>query len=161
MIFHPYGLGVVDGDVSFLSPTAGSGMFSVSGNHQNVTSVETKLNVKTLPEIVASLGSPRIDILKMDIEGAEYDLLQPLIQCPVPIRQLLIEFHHRIGVRSLKPTIDNVQQLRAAGFQLFHVSETSSEFSFIRGTSIPSESIHVTDKPNGDRLLENVHYGAH
>ena len=80
--FHPFGLGAVDGEVSFFSPSSGSGMFSVSGNHQNVASVETKLQVKTLPEIVASLGSPRIDILKMDVEGAEYDLLHLLFTAP-------------------------------------------------------------------------------
>jgi len=56
--------------------------------------------------------------------------LPTLIECPVPIDQLLIEFHHRAGVESLKATIESVNLLRSAGFQLFHVSETSSEFSF-------------------------------
>jgi FkbM family methyltransferase len=134
--FHPFGLGAVDGEISFFSPASGSGMFSVSGDHQNVTSTETKLQVKTLCGIVALLGSPQIDILKMDVEGAEYDLIEPIIQCPVPIKQLLIEFHHRSGVGTLQSTIDSVNQLRAAKFQLFHVSETSSEFSFIHESAM-------------------------
>jgi hypothetical protein len=67
----------------------------------------------------------------MDIEGAEYDLLPAIIDCPVPIRQLLIEFHHRIGIGTLQDTRNAVERLRGAGYQLFHVSETSSEFSFL------------------------------
>lgn len=87
--------------------------------------------MRTLSTIAAALGSARIDVLKMDIEGAEYDLLPAIVRCPVPIGQLLIEFHHRAGIGSLKDTVNGVEQLRSAGFQLFHVSETSSEFSFL------------------------------
>jgi FkbM family methyltransferase len=147
--FHPFGLGVVDGEVSFFSPSSGSGMFSVSGDHQNVTSTETKLQVKTLSEMVALLGSPQIDLLKMDVEGAEYDLIEPIIQCPVPIKQLLIEFHHRAGVGTLRSTIDSVKQLRAAKFQLFHVSETSSEFSFICEAQKPTEKAAAAGNGSG------------
>jgi FkbM family methyltransferase len=134
--FHPYGLGASDGDISFFAPSPKSGMFSVSDRHRQVGGTEVKLSVKCLSSIVASLGSPCIDLLKIDIEGAEYDLLPSIIQCPVPIRQLLIEFHHRAGVGSLQDTVRSVQELRLAGFELFHVSETSSEFSFLSKTHL-------------------------
>jgi len=42
-----------------------------------------------------------IDLLKMDIEGAEYDVLADMISQRIPVKQLLVEFHHRwpqIGV---------------------------------------------------------------
>jgi len=124
-------LGASDGEISFFAPSADSGMFSTSKQHRHVTNTEVRLPVRTLSTITAALGSSCIDVLKMDIEGAEYDLLPAIVQCPVPIRQLLIEFHHRAGIGSLQDTISGVQQLRSAGFQLFHVSETSSEFSFL------------------------------
>ena len=129
--FHPYGLGASDGDVSFFAPSPKSGMFSVSDQHRHVGTTEVKLSVRSLATIVTSLGSSCIDLLKIDIEGAEYEVLPSIIQCPVPIRQLLIEFHHRAGVGSLQDTVRCVQQLQVAGFELFHVSETSSEFSFL------------------------------
>jgi hypothetical protein len=84
-----------------------------------------------LSTIVKCLGTEKIDLLKIDVEGAEYDLLPDLIDSPTPIKQLMIEFHHRIGIESLATTIRYVNRLRDAGFQLFHVSETSSEFSFL------------------------------
>jgi FkbM family methyltransferase len=129
--FHGYGLGASDGEISFFAPSPRSGMFSTSSRHKHVGNTEVKLSVQTLSTITAALGSSSIDVLKMDIEGAEYDLLTSIVECPVPINQLLIEFHHRAGIGSLNDTISGVQQLRSAGFQLFHVSETSSEFSFL------------------------------
>jgi FkbM family methyltransferase len=130
-LFHEYGLGARDGEISFFAPSPGSGMFSTSNRHRHVGNTEVRLPVRRLSTIAAALESSCIDVLKMDIEGAEYDLLPSIVQCPVPIKQLLIEFHHRAGIGSLKDTISAVQQLRSAGFQLFHVSETSSEFSFL------------------------------
>jgi FkbM family methyltransferase len=133
--FHPYGLAPKDGEISFFAPSPQSGMFSTSKQHRYVSNTEVKLPVQSLSTTVASLGSPTIDILKIDVEGAEYDLIPSIIQCPVPIKQLMIEFHHRIGIGSLEATVKSVQQLRSSGFQLFHVSETSSEFSFLHRTN--------------------------
>jgi hypothetical protein len=69
----------------------------------------------------------------MGMEGAKCDVLPELLQSPVSIKQLLIEFHHRTGIESLATTVTSVERLRDAGFDLFHVSETSSEFSFSTG----------------------------
>ena len=130
--FHSYGLGTQDGAVSFFAPGRNTGMYSVNSHHRGVTGTNVALPVHTLATIVKSLNTRKIDVLKMDIEGAEYDLITSIVECSVPIRQLLIEFHHRIGVAPLKTTIKCVEQLKSAGFKLFNVSSTSSEFSFLR-----------------------------
>ena len=129
--FHPFGLADVDGSLSFFSPVQSGGMYSTNGQHGSVNDVEVKLPVKKLQTIAAELNTDSIEILKMDVEGAEYGLLSSIIGCPIPIKQLLIEFHHRIGIESLQGTINAVNKLREHGYMLFHVSETSSEFSFL------------------------------
>lgn len=106
-------------------------MYSVSKDHRRVTCSEVKSPVRTLSTLANTLGTERIDVLKMDIEGAEYTVLPAVIASPIRIAQILVEFHHRAGIESLDATIKWVRQLREAGFQLFHVSETSSEFSFL------------------------------
>ena len=126
--FHPYGLGEADGVISFFSAVQGGSMRSVRGDEDTI---KAELPVKCLQTIVKELDTDCLEILKMDVEGAEYGLLQSLVSCPIPIRQLLIEFHHRSGVGTLQNTIDAVSELRRNGFLLFHVSETSSEFSFL------------------------------
>ena len=131
-VFHPYGLGKEDGEVTFSVPEAG-GMYSLSESHRHVGKKKVSLPVRTLTSVIRSLPVRFVNVLKLDIEGAEYDLIDDLIENRSSIGQLLIEFHHRIGVAPLKRTVSCVNRVRAAGFALFHVSSTSSEFSFIRG----------------------------
>jgi len=141
--FHMYGLGVEDGAASFFVPNEGV-MYSMRERQDSDSLREIRLPVRNLSSIVQSLNTHCIDVLKIDIEGAEYDILPSIISSPVPIKQLLIEFHHRIGVASLDDTVRAVQLLRSAGFQLFHVSETSSEFSFLHDNSGTSKRIRTT-----------------
>ena len=92
----------------------------------------------TLPSIIKMLGHTGrvIDILKIDIEGEEYDLLKPSVfgslkQLGVTIRQLLIEVHHSEGVRKLFHT------LKQENFLIFHKEANTmadgncTEYSFI------------------------------
>jgi FkbM family methyltransferase len=48
---------------------------------------------RTKTEPLQRLGHNRIDLLKVDIEGAEYTVLQDLIQERIPVTQILIDFH--------------------------------------------------------------------
>ena len=51
--------------------------------------------VQTVGSLMRELGHPRIDLLKLDIEGAEYGVVAKLISQRLPVRQILVEFHHR------------------------------------------------------------------
>lgn len=129
--FHPWGLGPIDGEAEFFRPVNGA-MYSLAAATQQNGAGRVSLPVKRLSTILQTIGAEFIDVLKMDIEGAEYSLIDSLVESSPKIGQLLIEFHHRIGVVPLKETVNSVNRLRAAGFQLFDVSGTSSEFSFYR-----------------------------
>lgn len=60
-----------------------------------------------------------IDLLKLDIEGAEYEVLDSLLRSRLPVGQLLVEFHHGTlpGIRRSQ-TIRAILRLLAAGFRL-------------------------------------------
>ena len=68
----------------------------------------------------------------MDIEGGEYEVLDDLLSSGVPVRQLLIEFHHHFPSIGLARTVRAVRVLEEAGFHLFHISQRGLEFSFLR-----------------------------
>jgi len=54
------------------------------------------LEVKTLKTTMEVLGHTHIDVLKMDVEGSEYQFLESAIDaydCP-PVSQMSIEWHH-------------------------------------------------------------------
>lgn len=41
-------------------------------------------------------GHDHIDLLKIDIEGAEYEVIDDLLKRRLPVKQVLVEFHHQI-----------------------------------------------------------------
>ena len=68
----------------------------------------------------------------MDIEGAEYEVLEGLLNSPVLPTQLLVEFHHRFVEDGLQRTYDVIARLRDAGYGIFAISEIGREISFLR-----------------------------
>lgn len=78
------------------------------------------------------LGHNQIDILKMDIEGAEYEVIQYLVENKVSINQILIEFHHRFDNIGVEKTKAAIKALAILGYKIFDVSASGEEFSFIR-----------------------------
>jgi len=79
---------------------------------------------------MSSLGHRRIAVLKMDIAGAEYDVISDLLSSRAQVDQLLVEFHHRWPEIGLLKTRNTVDQLNSAGFRIFDISPSGEEFSF-------------------------------
>src|SRR5262245_13754346 len=87
--------------------------------------------VARLASIMQQLGHDRLDILKLDIEGGEYAVLQDLLSEGIPARQLLLEFHHHFPGIGINATVEVVQALQAAGFRIFHISARGREMSLV------------------------------
>ncbi|MGH8167144.1 MAG: FkbM family methyltransferase [Woeseiaceae bacterium] len=86
----------------------------------------------SLASVLAELGHDRISLLKMDIEGAEYEVLDSLLQSAVKPEQLLVEFHHRFAGIGPAKTAEMIASLRDCGYRIFAISETGRELSFMR-----------------------------
>jgi FkbM family methyltransferase len=130
--FYPYGLADTDGVIKFVQPDHtdfGSLRITDSGSTLHNT---LALEVHKLDTILRFLGHSRIDILKMDIEGAEYSVIDDIVTVPVKIDQLLIEFHHRFIQHNIRDTKKAVNKLNQSGYFIFNVSPIGEEFSFIR-----------------------------
>jgi FkbM family methyltransferase len=91
-----------------------------------------ELPVIRLRTAMERLGHERIDLLKMDVEGAEYGIIEQIVRGPIPVRQLLVEFHHRFPGIGKARTVEAIRKLNERGYRIFHVSETGREFSFLR-----------------------------
>jgi hypothetical protein len=77
-------------------------------------------------------GDSRDVFLKLDIEGAEYDVIDDMLSSGIRPRQVLIEFHHRFPNVGVAKTTKAIQKLRDAGYGLCSVSSSSEEFGFLR-----------------------------
>lgn len=119
--YLPYALGARDEKVMFFeSIEQASG--SLLRGHVNVA--EGKVNqypvqVITLETLLSMIGHRTAAILKIDIEGAEYELIAGLTRHSVePFRQILIEFHHGkvAGIRR-QQTADAVHHIQDLGMK--------------------------------------------
>ena len=129
--FIPVGLGSNDGEMEFFPPRKESSThFSPIDRYDNLGVETIKAPVKTLKSLAQEFGHQTIDLLKMDIEGAEYDVIDNLEEQGVEINQILIEFHHMYKGISLDDTKNAIDKLRKLGFELFHISQRTYEFSF-------------------------------
>ena len=87
--------------------------------------------VRRLEFIMDELGHGRVDLVKMNIEGAEFDVIDDMIQSHIRPTQLLVSFHHYFPGAGVRRTQKTLRQLGDAGYRLFHVAQTQMEFSFI------------------------------
>jgi FkbM family methyltransferase len=131
-VLHGYGIAATDGVVSFNPPEnpdhVSHTMLGKPATAANAISVP----VKRLGTIMRELGHAHIDILKMDIEGAEYDVIEDILQSNIRPGQILIEFHHRFPGVGVGKTREAIAQIRSMGYGLFSVSDTNEEYGFIR-----------------------------
>ena len=128
--FHPYGIADFDGHARFLPP--------VDPAHVSHTLVARQspwpaieVPVRRLSSIMRDLGHDRIDLLKMDIEGAEYAVLKDLLASRIPVQQLLVEFHHRWPEIGVERTRQAIRDLNSAGYRIFDVSPSGEEYGFL------------------------------
>jgi FkbM family methyltransferase len=70
---------------------------------------------RTLQSLMAEHGDSRLDLLKMDVEGLEYELLPTLDLRSLGVKILCVQLHHTATVRHAKRLI---ALLEAAGYEL-------------------------------------------
>lgn len=130
---HPYGLADRDARVSFRPPLDPKHVsHTMLDDQTDESAAAVTAEVRRLGTLAAMLGHSRIDLLKMDIEGAEYAVIDDLPRQSVLPEQLLVEFHHRFPGIGIGRTRSAVATLRSLGYRLFHVSPNGEEYSFLR-----------------------------
>jgi FkbM family methyltransferase len=136
--FFSFGLGSFNGQAEFYLPKNEE---NVSGsilrnsnriNNNNIISVE----IRTLKHLMEINMHSKIDVLKMDIEGAEYDVLKRFCNEDIRPRQIIIEFHSRFFKFGLFKTLQSVRELKKLGYKLFAISSNGEEMSFILSETI-------------------------
>lgn len=130
--FHAIGLAATDAEVPFRRPlTDGHVSFSLAEGGAVLEGETVLCPVRRLETLTRDLGHTSIDLLKMDIEGFEYQVIRDILSGSIRPRQWLIEFHHAMYSHKAQETVDAVDALLAAGYTLFSVSNVGHEYSFV------------------------------
>ena len=131
-VMHSYGIAAFDGEVSFNPPSNPDHVSYTILDRPFTKSKAISVPVRKISTIMQELGHASIDILKLDIEGAEYDVIKDLYASGIRPEQILIEFHHRFPNVGIEKTKEAVGCIKSMGYQLFSVSATNEEYCFIR-----------------------------
>jgi FkbM family methyltransferase len=121
--FFPYALSVLDGPQDFYVPRHPAHV-SHSLTDQQRSGKAITVEGRTLNSIMTDLGHEWIDLLKLDIEGAEYPVLEALADTALPCDVLAVEFH-AASRRRVRRTIG---LLRDAGFPLLGAQGPAAVF---------------------------------
>jgi FkbM family methyltransferase len=70
----------------------------------------TEVPGRTLPSLMRELGDERIDLLKLDIEGAEYEVLPTLDLRALGVRVFSTQLHHTGSVAQARALIAGLRE---------------------------------------------------
>ncbi len=136
LIVHEFGLAAWDGTARFSPPRDPAHVsYSMIRDVSYGPVVEAK--VHRLATVAAMLRHTRIDVLKMDIEGAEYKVLADCLSSGLVIDQILVEFHHRWDTVGIAETKKAIALLKRAQYMIAHVSATGCEYVFLHARATP------------------------
>lgn len=129
---HPSAVAAADGMLRLFLPKATEHVSAslTAGSHTRSEFIDVPaLSLRTIFR-----GCGRPDLLKMDIEGAEYSALASLFDGTPELwpRQMALEFHHFYPEIGLQRTRDAIAMIRSRGYQLAWVSPSHHELLFVR-----------------------------
>jgi len=137
---HKVGLGKTGAKVAFfVPPVTGSGGGSLRIQHSDEGAhAEIEVNIVPIDELA---GLPALDLVKIDVEGAEFEVFESLsdsisVAKPTIVIELLRKWMAPFG----KHPMDVVQPLLAHGYKLFAITETG-----LRETTVIDSSTEETN----------------
>lgn len=136
-VFLPYAIAASDKEIKFHIYKKGVGNSDGSGSEfeQSKKIEENTIYVqgKTINSIMRELGHDHVDLLKLDIEGSEYDILPELVE--LDIKQMVVEFHGRFfdDAKNKNELIKKVMEQGKYIVVHNNLKASSQETTFIKG----------------------------
>jgi len=127
---HPYGVADYDGSARFAPPRKRK-FASFSMVRGGGVGAAVDAPVRRLATLRDTLRLPRPDVLKLDIEGAEYSVLRDLLAGDFRPAQILVEFHHRWREVGAGRTREAIDALHRAGYRVADLASNGLEFTFV------------------------------
>lgn len=130
--FYPYAISSESGIIEFALPRTEGW---VSGSAANVKNDERnmdfnnkiKVEARSIKDIMAALGHSKIHLLKLDIEGSEFEVIENILKNKIEIGQMCVDYHDHMfdkGDILIKKMRKN---LKKSGYKIFYVEEDSGK----------------------------------
>ena len=129
--FYLYKFGISDNDCNkkFYAPENEEHVsFSTFRNSNKNDSIDAQFYC--LDTILKKHNHTHIDLLKLDIEGEEFNVLLDIIRSPIRPKQILVEFHPEKSKEFRSKHFDIIKKLKRIGYRLVYFSNGYRECSF-------------------------------
>lgn len=135
MNFHLYDFGISQetGKFKFHLPKNNKHISGSVIEHDNVSKEDVvEVEMKSFVDIVKSLGHDRVDVVKMDIEGSEYHVIESILLSGIQVDQIAVELHERFFHNGKERSMQLINKLYSHGYKMCAVSSSCQEVTFIR-----------------------------
>lgn len=130
----PWAVSSEDGEIDFneSGKNVSGSIFSEHKNIKGKDSMQYKVHSVSLGALPASLQLDHVEFIKLDLEGAEYDLINNLNSGELDkFSQIFIEFHHDyLPKYKINDTCECIRRLESSGFRSFSID--GRNFLFFR-----------------------------
>jgi len=128
----PVAIAAADGTLTFnesVERESGS-IYATHGNIRRFPSRSYEVEALSLRGLLRRIGVDRVQLLKLDLEGAEYDLLGGIEREALePFRQVFVEFHPSVVPDShAADTAARVSRVESMGFLTFTLDDINYLF---------------------------------
>jgi FkbM family methyltransferase len=123
LLFKPLGLAASSAAKFSIGGGAGSSTWFKAGGGEALPCTRLSREMKVN-------GHDSIDLLKIDIEGFEYEVLEDCLEDRIPIKQICVEFHDFFPEISKAKTKKMICALESRGFDLIH--RHRHDYTFLR-----------------------------
>ena len=130
--FYPFGIGKKSELATFNLPSNPDYVSGSLINHDNVNSENhVQVEIKSFEDIQKINNHQKIDVLKMDIEGSEYEVMDSILKNTIEITQIAVEFHERFFSDGKAKSKEFIKSMNENGYKIFAVSDSYEEVSFV------------------------------
>lgn len=133
--YYDCGIADYDGKMKFYLPENEEYVSCTTYNRWGYDENKKKpieVDVKKLSTLMHENNHTHIDLLKMDIEGSEYAVIDNILKEGIDIKQICVEVHHRFEGIGIVKTKELVRKLNENGYYIVAISETKEEYTFVR-----------------------------
>jgi FkbM family methyltransferase len=123
--YVPVGLWKQDETLRFFAPANEEHVSHSIVNLQQTTSY-LNVPVRRLKNAMNDLGHDRLDLLKLDIEGAEYAVLDSLLEDKLDVAVICSEYdewHHPLDAGARKRINDSIGRMKRGGYVLADIDQ--------------------------------------
>ena len=133
-----YALSDHDGKAMFyfpVNPAHISGALDTEYNWHELSKTGVEVEVRRLSSIMAELGHDHIDLLKMNVEGAEYYVVPDILKSGLSISEIALAVHGRFMKHGYRRDKRLLKQMNRAGYSVAYYDYSNARVLFVRTPS--------------------------